>query len=167
MTECSRGPAISLVHHQLQAVTVRVAEIDAAVLPRAAGNGDAVFLQFSPERIIRPCGDVESVAGRQRGITDFLEQRHALTAGVQKHLPLVLQVRCHTKDLGVEVLRALHVTDMQYDMVDPGRLNHRFLLLLARVEKEWCPESDSNQRPTAYEAVALPLSYRGEPSGCF
>ena len=25
----------------------------------------------------------------------------------------------------------------------------------------WCPESDLNQRPTAYEAVALPLSYRG------
>src|SRR5437763_10183430 len=25
----------------------------------------------------------------------------------------------------------------------------------------WCPESDLNQRPTAYEAGALPLSYRG------
>ena len=31
----------------------------------------------------------------------------------------------------------------------------------------WCPESDLNQRPTAYEAVALPLSYRGEASGWF
>ena len=30
------------------------------------------------------------------------------------------------------------------------------------VPKEWCPESDLNQRPTAYEAVALPLSYRGD-----
>jgi hypothetical protein len=29
--------------------------------------------------------------------------------------------------------------------------------------KRWCPESDLNQRPTAYEAVALPLSYRGVP----
>jgi hypothetical protein len=29
--------------------------------------------------------------------------------------------------------------------------------------KRICPESDSNQRPTAYEAVALPLSYRGAP----
>src|SRR5438067_12509938 len=27
--------------------------------------------------------------------------------------------------------------------------------------RRWCPESDLNQRPTAYEAVALPLSYRG------
>ena len=27
--------------------------------------------------------------------------------------------------------------------------------------KRWCPESDLNQRPTAYEAVALPLSYQG------
>ena len=51
----------------------------------------------------------------------------ALTAGVQKHLPLVLPVRSHTEDLGVEVLRALHVIDMQDDMVDPGRLDHRFL----------------------------------------
>src|SRR6516162_9929634 len=152
-------------------MSVQVAEIDAAVLARAACNGDAVFLQFSPERIIRPSGDVQSqmveiVAGRQRGTADFLEQRHALTAGVQKHLPLILPVWNHTKDLGVEVLRALHVTDMQYDMIDPGRLDHPFLLLSARVEKEWCPESDSNQRPTAYEAVALPLSYRGEPSRC-
>jgi hypothetical protein len=32
------------------------------------------------------------------------------------------------------------------------------------IRKGWCPESDSNQRPTAYEAVALPLSYRGEAS---
>src|SRR5258708_24289665 len=29
------------------------------------------------------------------------------------------------------------------------------------VRIKWCPESDLNQRPTAYEAVALPLSYRG------
>src|SRR5262249_54052268 len=29
----------------------------------------------------------------------------------------------------------------------------------------WCPESDLNQRPTAYEAVALPLSYRGNANG--
>ena len=27
--------------------------------------------------------------------------------------------------------------------------------------EKWCPGSDLNQRPTAYEAVALPLSYRG------
>ena len=60
MTGCSLGSAISLVHHQLQAVTVGVAEIDTAVLARAACNGDAVFLQFSPERIIRPRGNVES-----------------------------------------------------------------------------------------------------------
>src|SRR5262245_24924408 len=31
----------------------------------------------------------------------------------------------------------------------------------ARAARRWCPESDLNQRPTAYEAVALPLSYRG------
>src|SRR5262245_35488529 len=30
-----------------------------------------------------------------------------------------------------------------------------------RRQRAWCPESDLNQRPTAYEAVALPLSYRG------
>jgi hypothetical protein len=30
-----------------------------------------------------------------------------------------------------------------------------------KLSDEWCPESDLNQRPTAYEAVALPLSYQG------
>src|SRR5215472_14521626 len=29
------------------------------------------------------------------------------------------------------------------------------------LKREWCPESDSNRRPIAYEAIALPLSYRG------
>src|SRR5260370_24571739 len=29
-----------------------------------------------------------------------------------------------------------------------------------RLREGWCPESDLNRRPTAYEAVALPLSYR-------
>src|SRR5204862_3409583 len=33
----------------------------------------------------------------------------------------------------------------------------------SKLLKRWCPESDLNQRPTAYEAVALPLSYRGVP----
>src|SRR6516162_1981691 len=138
MRGCSLGSAIPLVYHQLQAVTVGVAEIDATVLARAAGNGDAVFLQFSPERIIRPRGDVESqmieiVTGSQRGITDLFEQSHALTAGVQKHLLLVLPVWSHTKDLGVELFRALHVIHMQDDMVDPGRLDHRFLHLPVRL----------------------------------
>ncbi len=26
----------------------------------------------------------------------------------------------------------------------------------------WCPQSDLNRRPTAYKAVALPLSYAGD-----
>jgi hypothetical protein len=38
-----------------------------------------------------------------------------------------------------------------------------YLYTLYRIEIGWCPESDLNRRPTAYEAVALPLSYRGEP----
>src|SRR5436309_10124365 len=33
-----------------------------------------------------------------------------------------------------------------------------------RLREGWCPESDLNRRPTAYEAVALPLSYRGDPA---
>src|SRR5258707_7914519 len=33
--------------------------------------------------------------------------------------------------------------------------------LALTIGRGWCPESDLNQRPTAYEAVALPLSYRG------
>jgi hypothetical protein len=34
-------------------------------------------------------------------------------------------------------------------------------LLMRFLWTRWCPESDLNQRPTAYEAGALPLSYRG------
>jgi hypothetical protein len=60
MRGCSLGSAISLVHHQLQAVTVGVAEIDAAVLARAACNRNAMFLQLSLERNIRFPRDVES-----------------------------------------------------------------------------------------------------------
>src|SRR5258708_34829059 len=35
---------------------------------------------------------------------------------------------------------------------------------IPRLREVWCPESDLNRRPTAYEAVALPLSYRGNPA---
>jgi hypothetical protein len=42
------------------------------------------------------------------------------------------------------------------------RLFHSAAHLLMRfLWTRWCPESDLNQRPTAYEAGALPLSYRG------
>jgi hypothetical protein len=84
---------------------------------------------------------VEIVARRQRRITGLLEERHALPAGVQKNLTVVLSVRGHTKDLGVKLLRALHVVDMQDDMVDSGCLDHRFLLLslLARADKRLVP----------------------------
>jgi hypothetical protein len=37
--------------------------------------------------------------------------------------------------------------------------------LMQCLRTRWCPESDLNQRPTAYEAVALPLSYRGDATG--
>src|SRR6266404_3886862 len=39
--------------------------------------------------------------------------------------------------------------------------------LALTIGKGWCPGSDLNQRPTAYEAVALPLSYRGDATGRF
>src|SRR5712664_3064440 len=37
--------------------------------------------------------------------------------------------------------------------------------LALTIGRGWCPGSDLNQRPTAYEAVALPLSYRGDATG--
>ena len=43
--------------------------------------------------------------------------------------------------------------------------DHGVRVPLALRVTDWCPESDSNQRPTAYEAVALPLSYRGNAIG--
>ena len=32
---------------------------------------------------------------------------------------------------------------------------------------EWCPQSGLNRRPTAYKAVALPLSYAGYGMSCW
>jgi hypothetical protein len=52
------------------------------------------------------------------------------------------------------------------DGFDYGRLFHAAAHILMRtLWTRWCPESDLNQRPTAYEAGALPLSYRGNATG--
>src|SRR2546425_6419008 len=72
---------------------------------------------------------VEVIARRQGGITLLLEQRHPLRAGMQKHLPVVLSVDAHTQDLGVELLGAPYVSDVQHEMVDPGGLYHLSALL--------------------------------------
>jgi hypothetical protein len=55
-----------------------------------------------------------------------------MAAGMQKIPAIVLSARGHTKDIGVKLFRALHVTDIQNDMVHPRCPDHRFLLLLAR-----------------------------------
>src|SRR5580658_6529621 len=44
----------------------------------------------------------------------------------------VFAVNRHAEDLGIEFLRALDVLAMQYDVVDPARLNHRQHLPIAR-----------------------------------
>src|SRR2546422_8275425 len=48
---------------------------------------------------------------------------------MQKHLPVVLSVDAHTQDLGVELLGAPYVSDVQHEMVDPGGLYHLSALL--------------------------------------
>src|SRR5262249_921465 len=122
----------SPMYHQLQPVAVRVAEIDAAVLARAAGDGHAVPLQLGLEGLVGPRRHIEGemvevIAGRQRG-TSLLEQRHPLLPGVQKYLLVILAMKGHAEHVGVE-LRALHVVDVQNNMVNPTGLDHRFLLL--------------------------------------
>src|SRR5205823_9414785 len=74
---------------------------------------------------------VEVVAGRQRRSAFLLEQRHPLLAGVQKHLAVILAINGHAEHVGIELLRALHVVDVQYDMVDPTGLDHRLRLPLS------------------------------------
>jgi hypothetical protein len=54
------GSAISLVHQQLQAVTVGVDEVDTAVLARAACNGNAACLQLRPERFVGPAATLRA-----------------------------------------------------------------------------------------------------------
>src|SRR5215469_5958013 len=246
------------VHHQLEPMPVRIAEVDAAILPRTPAHRDAVFLQFRLQGFVSPSRHVERqmvevVAGRQRRAARLLEQSDPLFPGVQKNLSFVFPIHGHAENLGVKLFRARDIIDVQHDVVHPIRLNHRFLLnfaaeaqpqrhqpcwisaagraadqseparpahcrsaasaipiraaadsqLPSRWEAEarkcscqitpipcrassriamvssnvgcfisgpssdaclgtsWCPESDLNQRPTAYEAVALPLSYRG------
>src|SRR2546422_1275809 len=41
---------------------------------------------------------------------------------MQKHLPVVRSVDAHTQDLGVELLGAPYVSDVEHGMVDPGGL---------------------------------------------
>src|SRR3989442_5348070 len=48
---------------------------------------------------------------------------------MQKHLPVVLSVDAHTQDLGVELLGAPYVSDVQHEMVDPGGLYHLSALI--------------------------------------
>src|SRR6516164_1317413 len=238
---------------------VRIAEVNAAILPRTPAHRDPVSLQFRLQGFVSPCRHVERqmvevVAGLQRCAARLLEQSNPLFTGVQKNLSIVFPIHGHAENLGVKLLRALDIVDVQHDVVHPIRLNHRSLLkfglaeaqpprhlpcrictagreadqskparpahrrsaasaipikaaadsqLPSRWEAEarkcscqitpipcrassriamvssnvgcfisgpssdaclgtsWCPESDLNQRPTAYEAVALPLSYRG------
>src|SRR3989442_11773909 len=130
----SESRAGSRTDHQLEAVPVRVLKVNASVFPRAAAHGHSVLLQIGLERLVRAGRHIQGyvvqvIARRQGGITLLLEQRHPLRAGMQKHLPVVLSVDAHTQDLGVELLGAPYVSDVQHEMVDPGGLYHRSALL--------------------------------------
>src|SRR5256885_5147929 len=124
----------SRADHQLEAMPVRVLEVDAMILAGAAGHGHPVILQIGLERLAGAGRDVQSqmieiVAGAEWGLALLLEQGHPLLAGVQEDLPVVLPVDLHAQDVGVELLGALDVRDVKHEMVDPGGLNHRSALL--------------------------------------
>src|SRR5205823_9878754 len=116
-------------HHQLAAVPVWVATVDATVLSRAAAHLHAVALLIGLERFVGAGGHaqgqvVEIVTRCQGGVSLLFEEGHPLRAGVQKGLAVALSVDRHAQDLGVELLRPRHISDMQHDMVDPVGPDH-------------------------------------------
>src|SRR5215472_5344389 len=124
------------VHHELESMPVRVAEVDAAILPPTLAHRDAVFLQFRLQGFVSPSRHVERqmvevVAGRQRRAARLLEQSDPLFPGVQKNLSFVFPIHGHAENLGVKSFRALDIVDVQHDVVHPIRLNHRSLLNFA------------------------------------
>src|SRR5207249_12169997 len=115
--------------HQLEAMAVRILEVDTAVFPGAAGYDHSVLFQIGFERFVRTAPHVqremvEVIARRQGRVPLLPEQRHALGARVQEDLPVVLSVDGHAQDLGVELLGARDIADVQHEMVDPGGLYH-------------------------------------------
>src|SRR5437868_2970363 len=62
---------------------------------------------------------------------------------MQEHLPVVLAVHLHAEPLGVELLRPLDVGDMQYDVVDPARLDHLSSSLRRARRRQVSPERAS------------------------
>jgi hypothetical protein len=52
------------------------------------------------------------------------EQGDALAAGMKKNLALVLAVYGHAQHAAIEVSGALHIGNVQHDVVDPVGFNH-------------------------------------------
>src|SRR5713101_543872 len=102
------------MHHKLQAVPIRVMEINAVRIPRTTADLYPVLFQLVFERFVRAALNVESqmveiVAGRQRGVTLLLEQGDTLMAAVQKCLSIVFPVDGHAQKLRVELLGTRHI----------------------------------------------------------
>src|SRR5262245_64126134 len=100
-----------LVHHKLQAVPIRVMEINAVWIPRTTADLHPVLFQLGFERFVRAALNVEGqmveiVASRQRGSALLLEQGDTLVAAVQKCLSIVFPVDSHAQKLRVELLGA-------------------------------------------------------------
>ena len=91
------GGEDSGAHHQLQAMAVGVAEINAAVLSRTAADGNAGLLQLGLQSLVTSRRHiqrqvVEVIACRQRRIALLFEQCDALVAGMHKDLPVLLPI---------------------------------------------------------------------------
>jgi hypothetical protein len=68
--------------------------------------------------------------------------------------------------LTAELSRALNQAQQStlvWGSVEPGLVGQPTIPMVRfwRSQRNWCPQSDLNRRPTAYKAVALPLSYAG------
>src|SRR5215471_11341044 len=110
----------SPLHHKLQAMPIKVLEVNAMRVPRTTTDCYAVLLQLGFEPFVRAGLHVEGqmvkiVARGQGGITLLFEQSYSLVATVQKCLGGVFPVDAHAQDFGVELLSACHVLHMQDD----------------------------------------------------
>jgi hypothetical protein len=127
------GALGSVADHQLQAVSVGVAEINAAIFARTSADGDAALFQLGFQRLVAPDRDVERqvveiLSGGERRAAGPAEKRDSLVPGVQEDLPIIFPVYGHAEYFGVKPLRTLHVTDVKHDVIHPARFYHSAFL---------------------------------------
>src|SRR5438093_1497437 len=117
------------MHHKLQAVPIRVLEINAVRIPWTATDLYPMLFQLGFERFVRAALNIEGqmveiVAGGQGSVTLLLEQGDTLVAAVQKRLRIVFPIDGHAQKLRVELLGARYILHMQDNVIEAVNLDH-------------------------------------------